>query len=146
MATLRKRARNVQGEEDAAVRQLDALLRGGADTDLQLVAADGTAVALPAAVRELLAQLVHEMARGKAVAVLPMDTDLTTQEAADYLNVSRPYLIKLLEAGEIPFTTVGAHRRVRLDDVQKYQERLHRRNKRILDIMARASQRMGLYD
>lgn len=74
---------------------------------------------------QVLLQAADQLSRGRAVFVAPCDTQLTTQEAADLLGISRPTLIKLLEHDEIPFTTVGRHRRIRLSDVQSYASRRH---------------------
>ena len=75
-------------------------------------------VELPPSVAALLLEILEDMAAGSAVAVLRRDTELTTQQAADYLNVSRPFLVGLLEAGEVPFRRVGTHRRVRFEDLR----------------------------
>jgi len=100
---------------------VDALSgRGG----VGLVGADGVAHDLPDEVRQVLTQTVHAMADGHAVTVASRGTVLTTKEAADILGVSRPTLVRLLEAGEIPFTKPGRHRRVLLEDVLAYQQRL----------------------
>ncbi|HXR65046.1 MAG TPA: helix-turn-helix domain-containing protein, partial [Ktedonobacteraceae bacterium] len=71
---------------------------------------------------------------------------LTTQEAADILHVSRPYLIKLLEEGEMPFTKVGLHRRIRFKDLRDYQKRRKEERRAALREMAHISQELGLYD
>ena len=68
--------------------------------------------------------------------VAPYDTTLTTQDAADYLGVSRPTLVKLLEQGDIPFTRIGRHRRVTLSDLQHYAAARHEKNIRIFDDVA----------
>lgn len=62
------------------------------------------------------------MAKGKAVSVIPSDAEITTQQAADILNVSRPHVVKLLEDGVIPFHKVGSHRRIKLKDVERYRQ------------------------
>ncbi len=78
---------------------------------------------LPDIARQLLSRILDELARGHALLVVPVETDMTTNQAADFLNVSRPYLVRLLEAGQIPFHRVGTHRRLRLRDVKAYKER-----------------------
>jgi excisionase family DNA binding protein len=71
---------------------------------------------------------------------MPEDTELTTVEAAEMVNVSCPYLIKLLEAGDIPYHKVGAHRRIRLKDVMHYKQTIDRERKAALDQLVRDSQ------
>lgn len=72
----------------------------------------------------LLVQILTEMSKGNGIMVMPIHAELTTQQAADFLNVSRPFAIGLLEKGEIPFRTVGRHRRVRLEDIMTYRKRV----------------------
>jgi excisionase family DNA binding protein len=75
---------------------------------------------LPVKVFELLDHILSLMADGKAFSLVPEDSELTTQQAADMLNVSRPFLVKLLEAGELPFKKVGSHRRILMEDLLSY--------------------------
>lgn len=81
------------------------------------------AIGLPDAAFEALKLIVHALARGQTITIIPHDKELTAQAAADLLHVSRPDVIKLLEAGELPFHRVGTHRRIRLEDVIAYRER-----------------------
>lgn len=78
-------------------------------------------IELPTAVYEILAEVVRAMSQGLAVTVVPQHAELTTQEAADFLNVSRQYFVRLLDQGAIPFTKVGTHRRIKFGDLDAYR-------------------------
>jgi excisionase family DNA binding protein len=78
-------------------------------------------VVIPAKALHLLAVILSNMAQGKAISLVPSDAEVTTQQAADRLGMSRPHLVKLLEEGVIPFKKVGSHRRVRLEDLLAYE-------------------------
>lgn len=86
------------------------------------------------------------MALGQTVAVVPEERELTTQQAANFLNVSRPYLIKLLEQGKIPYIQVGSHRRINFDDLKKYKQQRDENRRKLLDELIAASQEMGFYE
>lgn len=113
-----------------------------------LVGPDGQTVALPLEAFRVLRQVAQAMRVGKAITVAPIDQLLTTQEAANFLGISRPTLIKLLEAGEIDFERPGAsrHRRVRLHDVLDYQQRKRDERRAELDELTREAAEAGLYE
>ena len=126
------------------LHHLDALLdtrRHG-----RLVGPDGAEVTIPAPVLEALRQVAVAMARGQAVTVAPHDLELTTQEAADLLHVSRPHLITLLDRGDLPHHRTseepGAHRRVLLEDVTAYRDQRRRTRREQLRELTRASQQV----
>lgn len=125
---------------DALVQHLKAM------TQPQLVIDDDHRIPLPKPVAEALREVVDSLAQGHAVTIAPHHTTLTTQEAADLLGVSRPTLVKLLEADVIPHTRPGRHRRVRLSDVLGYQHRQQLERDAALDELAAISDEAGLYD
>ena len=88
-----------------------------------LIAPDGARVELPASVVDALQVVLDALSRGQTITIVPRDRELTSQEAADVLNVSRPHLIKLLGEGAVPFHRVGTHRRIKIEDVLAYRER-----------------------
>lgn len=93
----------------------------------------------------ILREVLVSFATGTPVAVLPTHAELTTQQAADLLNVSRPYVIKLLDAGELAHRKVGTHRRIRIDDLQAYQRAQALASRRAADELTELSQNLGLY-
>jgi excisionase family DNA binding protein len=123
--------------EEPAIRELATLLaEGDAEEPLRL----------PATVRRLLAHLVHELAQGNAVTIVPVHAELTTNQAAELLNISRPYLVRLLDAGKIPFHRVGTHRRIYAADLLAYKARRRAEQHAALDELAREAQELGLYE
>lgn len=112
----------------------------------KLVTLQGSEIRLPYSILKALMEVVHEMARGNAVRVMPIHAELTTQQAAELLNVSRPFLVSLLEQGEIKFRKVGTHRRILLEDLLVYKDRRDRERLSALDELAKEDQRLGLYE
>lgn len=117
--------------------------RGG---DLRLTIPEnegpGQLVVLPSPVARLLNEILACMARGDAFTLLPVHAELTTNQAADFLNVSRPYVIGLLEQKKIPYRMVGTHRRILLKDLMKYREATEERRNRALDELAKETQEL----
>ena len=97
-------------------------------------------IELPPAIGKAILDLLAHIARGEMVTFVPYGAVLTTQKAADLLNVSRPFLTKLLESGEIPFHRVGSHRRVRVEDLLAYKARRDGHHSRALDDLQRLGQ------
>ena len=109
------------------------------DEDLQDVE-----VTIPAEAFQLFMRILTHMANGHAVTVMPVQAELTTQQAAELLNVSRPHVVKILDGGAIPFRKVGTHRRVLLVDVLSYKEKAEAGRNQILDELTREAQDLDL--
>jgi len=101
-------------------------------------------VAVPASALRLFLHLLTEMSQGNAVTLIPSHAELTTQQAADLLNVSRPYVVKLLKDGKIPFRTVGKYRRVRFDDVMAFKRKDDEARAKVLDQLTAEAQELGM--
>jgi excisionase family DNA binding protein len=100
---------------------------------------------VPTVAVRLLSEVLSNMARGHPVTLMPLRAELSTQQAADLLGVSRPYFVKLLEQGKIPFRKVGEQRRVLYSDLAAYSEREREERHRGLDELVALSEEMGLY-
>lgn len=104
-----------------------------------LISSEGVEKEIPEEIYAALVQIADALSDGRGVTVVPTDTQLTTQEAADFLGYSRPTLVKLLEEGSIAFTKVGRHRRVLLRDLIAYEERARQARRNALNEIARDS-------
>lgn len=113
-----------------------------------LLGPDGQTIPLPMETFELLRNVVTTMRMGKAITIAPVDQLLSTQEAADFLGLSRPTLVRLLEGGRIPyeFSSGGRHRRVRLDDLLEYRAQQQVNRGVALDELTGLASAQGLYD
>lgn len=101
-------------------------------------------VTVPHAAFELFLEILGQMANGNAVTIVPVHAELTTQQAADILNVSRPYLIQLIEDRKIPCTRIGTHRRIRFDDLMAYKEKADRERRAVLAELTAEAQKHDL--
>jgi excisionase family DNA binding protein len=121
-----------------------ALSAQQAESELKIRLEDGTELILPGAATRLLHHLLTEMSQGNAVTLIPIHAELTTQEAADFLNVSRPFLVKLLESGKIPFSMVGTHRRVKFADLETYRKTAEANRQKAMEELAAQAQELGM--
>jgi excisionase family DNA binding protein len=101
-------------------------------------------VTIPPSALRLLNDILTEMAKGNAVTLIPVHAELTTRQAADLLNVSRPFLIDQLEKGLIPYRKVGAHRRVMFQDVLTYKQKMDQSSVKALEELSALDQELGL--
>ena len=99
---------------------------------------------LPATAVRLLLDLLTEMAAGNAITLIPVHAQLTTQQAADVLNVSRPFLVSLLEQGKIPHVKVGTHRRILFEDLMRYKKNIDMDRQKALDELVKESEKLNM--
>lgn len=107
---------------------------------------NGTVLDLPASVAEALTEVLEAAADGERALVLRSTADLTTEQAAEVLGVSRPTVVRLVDAGKLPARMVGTHRRLALGDVLRYRAASDRKRSEALDEMTRGAEELGLYD
>lgn len=131
-------------------RAISAFLQTKAETQqIEIFDDKGEAhpVRIPVSALRLLVDVLTEIGEGNAVSIIPIHAELTTQDAADALNVSRPFLVQLLERGEMPFHKIGTHRRVRYQDVIAYKNRIDSDRSKALDALAEQGQTLKMgYD
>lgn len=138
------------GEKQAATegqRALAAYLSTQSDTQLiQITSTDGQLhpIELPTSALRLLQEVLAELALGNAVKVVPVHAELTTQEAADLLNVSRPYVVQLMESGQLPFHKAGTHRRVKFADLQAYKAQRDQTSANAMSDLGALDQELGM--
>ena len=133
-------------EAKTALRELESIHphRSPAITINANGAGQSRSVVVPREAFELFLEILGQMANGNAVTIVPVHAELTTQQAANYLNVSRPYLVGLLEAGKIDYRKVGTHRRIRFADLMRYKQDDYAHRRAALDELAAEAQRLGL--
>jgi excisionase family DNA binding protein len=132
-------------------QDLSALLDLGRFLELHtepalLLGPDGEQAPLPEEVYRILVKVVEALREGKVITVVPRTQRLTTQEAADFLGISRPTLVKLLEHGKIPYEQPGRHRRILFSDLLSYLQRQHEERRATLDRMTEDASEAGLYN
>ena len=141
------------GEVDAeiaerAARRIRDYLEGHPDEDLIEAlgeVGDQDALVIPRPTAIMFAQILDLLAQGRGVQIIPKEVELSTQQAASLLNVSRPYLISLLESGKIPFRKVGRHRRITFEDLMDYKRQDDLRRRVAADRLTELTEDLDLY-
>lgn len=131
----------LSGQELAAVLETKASVQS---ISLTSATGDTKQVELPVSALRLMVELLTELGEGNMVKLVPIHAELTTQEAADLLNVSRPTLIKLLDEEEIPYHRIGNRRKVRFADLRTYQQSLEQKRLQALETLSELDQSLGL--
>lgn len=101
---------------------------------------------IPSVAYELLIDILSQISQGNAVTLVPVQAELSTQQAANLLNVSRPYLIKLLESNEIPYRKIGKHRRILAQDLYQYKADIDAKRSQSLDELTALTEELDLYE
>src|SRR5262249_4562772 len=136
-------------EDRAQIAELSTALHDSSpasEAHYELVGPDGQRHRIPEAVVHGLARMAEVLARGDALTIVPVGARMTTQQAADLLNISRQYVVRLLDRGEIPHDHTGKHRRLRIEDVLAYKQKRDRERDDKLDELARLTDELGGYD
>jgi len=134
-------------KETAAVvklRDFMAAKPAGLRRHAVLQSPDGQQLEIPTSIYKVLVAAVAAMAQGNAVSIVPVHHELTTQQAADLLSVSRPHLVKLLDAGEVPHHKTGSHRRIYFDDLMRFRDVRDAQRAATLAELTRKSAKFGL--
>lgn len=134
----------VASEAAKAAAGLRSVLARRKARNITVTPENGEQVLVPRAAFELLVRILTEMAAGHAVTILPLHAELTTQQAAELLNVSRPHVVKLLDEGRLPFRKVGSHRRIRFEDLKRFKEIEDAERRKAADELTAEAERLGL--
>ncbi len=103
-------------------------------------------IRIPLKALKLLVKILKATSEGKPISIVPIAAEMTTQAAAEFLGCSRPHLVKLLEDGQIAFTKIGKHRRVRFEDLAKYKKQMKAKQKELIIEIMKSDEELGLYD
>lgn len=137
--------RQVAMESFEALSETVAQLKDGSIPEIE-IEETGDRVKIPLSALKLLVDVLGQMKQGKPFSLVPIAAEMTTQAAAEFLNCSRPHVVKLLEEGKIPFTKVGRHRRIKLEDLKLFRTDLKAKTKAKLIEMMDDAEDMKLYD
>lgn len=133
-------------EERSAIASIEEYLESKRGRAARLVGPSKDGVPIPSSLRRVLVAAARQLADGNGVSIMPVTAEVTTQQAADLLNVSRPFVVGLLDKGEIPFHKVGTHRRIRLRDLLAYRRRRDASRRAVIDRLATEAQELGIYE
>lgn len=133
-------------KNEAELNEIVELVQKITNSEKVLITKDGQSIEVPNFVSQVLYEILSILSKGGSMTIIPMEKELTTQQAADILNVCRPYLVKLLENNEIPFRKVGSHRKILMRDLIEYKDRVKTNRKEKLSELVNLSQELGLYD
>ena len=145
MNTLREERPSIlpSKRDSELAREASRAISSGQPQELR-VRIDNKELILPQAATRLIQHLLTEMAQGNAVTIIPIHAELTTQEAADFLNVSRPHLIRLLEQNKVAYHMVGTHRRIRFEDLMAFKASFEKRRIEAMDELATQAQELEM--
>ncbi len=133
-----------ESDVDLARKMMPHFQRNGDSKKVNVRVGGGEQVELPEVAVELLVRILGQLAAGNAVTLMPVHKALTTQEAADILGVSRPFVVAQMDSGKIPYRKVGTHRRVMVKDLVDYKRKMDAAREQSLDELAAEGQRLGL--
>lgn len=103
-------------------------------------------IKIPISALKLLAKILEQISKGNPISIVPIATEVTTQAAAELMGCSRPHIVKLLEDGEIPYTKVGKHRRIKYEDVAVYKKEMKSKQRKNIQDLMELDEESGLYD
>ncbi len=133
-----------QEQEAKLIKQIEQIL--SEDSQAKLVGSNGEQLVIPEPLCQVLLQVMRAFILGQSISIVSQEQEMTIEESADFLNVSRPYLIKLLAQGEVPFYKFGSQQRMTLLDLMKYKENRDRKRREGMKELSQFLQEEGFYD
>ena len=129
----------------AKINEQNIYIKEGSSSSVQIKFEDfDDYITIPKKVKSLLYEILNFISEGRSFSIVPEDSDISTQQAADMLKVSRPHIVKLLEQGEIPFKKVGTHRRLELNDLLEYETKMKQNRAEKLKLLSKQAQDLNL--
>lgn len=145
--TLQTPTQDEQKLANANLKEIEHLARNYHDKDKPVhieISDENKHLTIPTAAFDFLSKIMDLMAKGKAISIISSDGEVTTQQAAEILNVSRPHVVKLLENGVIPYHKVGSHRRIKLKDVEQFRKNKADERDKHLSELAKQAQKLNM--